>query len=295
MQVRDIELLVISDIHLGTYGCHAKELLKYLKSVNPKRVVLNGDIIDIWQFKKRYWPQSHMQVIHYIMEWINSGVQVDYITGNHDELLRKFVGLKLDSFSIRNKLLLELDGKRVWIFHGDVFDITMKHSRWLCKLGSTGYDVLIALNSFANWLSLRMGKGRISLSKRVKNSVKKAVKFIDDFEQTAADIGIDNQYDTVICGHIHQPKDRVYESSEGSIRYLNSGDWIENCTALEYNEGEWTVFDFFKDHLLQNLDYELIRMQDFTSSQLFERLQEEFTEIRLEEKGINLKELLTQD
>ena len=295
MQVRDIELLVISDIHLGTYGCHAKELLKYLKSVKPQRVVLNGDIVDIWQFKKRYWPQSHMQVIRHILEWINSGVQVDYITGNHDELLRKFVGFKMDSFSIRNKLLLELDGKRTWIFHGDVFDITMKHSRWLCKLGATGYDLLIALNGLANWISFRMGRGRISLSKRVKNSVKKAVKFIDDFEQTAAEIGIDNQYDVVICGHIHQPKDRRYSNDNGSIRYLNSGDWIENCTTLEYDAGEWTVYDFFADQLIQDIDYELIRMQDLSSKELFDQVLEEFTGLGLEEKGIDLRELLMQD
>lgn len=292
MQTREIELLVISDLHLGTYGCHAKELLKYLKSIKPQRVVLNGDIIDIWQFKKHYWPQSHMQVIRHILDWINKGIQVDYITGNHDEPLRKFSGLKMDSFSIRNKLLLELDGKRTWIFHGDVFDITMKHSRWLCKLGATGYDLLIGLNGLANWFSLKMGKGRISLSKRVKNSVKKAVKFVDDFEQTAAEIGIDNAYDVVVCGHIHQPKDRTYTNSNGTIRYLNSGDWIENCTALEYNEKEWKVYDFFADKLIKDLDYELIRIQDLSSSELFDQLQEEFIGMGLEEKSINLKEAL---
>ena len=126
---RPIDVVVISDVHLGTYGCHAKELLKYLKSINPKIIILNGDIIDIWQFSKRYWPKSHMKVIKYIIGWISQGKEIYYITGNHDEMLRKFVGFKLGSFVIKNKIVLELDGKKAWFFHGDVFDVTMQHSK----------------------------------------------------------------------------------------------------------------------------------------------------------------------
>lgn len=189
---RHVELVVISDVHLGTYGCRAKELLYYLKSIKPKIVVLNGDIIDIWQFNKSYWPKSHMKVIKHIMNWLSKGVKVYYITGNHDEMLRKFEGFKMGSFQILNKLIIELDNQeKAWIFHGDVFDVTMQHSKWLAKLGAIGYDTLIIINSLANWISETIFKrGKISFSKKIKNSVKGAIKFINGFEETAAEIGI---------------------------------------------------------------------------------------------------------
>ena len=129
---------------LATYGCHAKELLRYLKSIKPKTVILNGDIIDIWQFSKSYFPKSHMKVIKLLMNWMSKGIKTYYITGNHDEMLRKFAGFKMGSFRIVNKVVLELqDNKKAWIFHGDVFDVTMQHSKWLAKLGAVGYDTLI--------------------------------------------------------------------------------------------------------------------------------------------------------
>ena len=251
---RHLKILVLSDIHLGTFGCHAKELLSYLKTVKPETVVLNGDIIDIWQFSKRYWPKSHMKVIRQITDWMSKGVKVYYITGNHDEMLRKFSGFKMGKFSIQNKVILELeDGKKAWFFHGDVFDVTMQHSKWLARLGATGYDSLILLNRFVNLISEKVfKKGKLSLSKKIKNSVKTAVSFISNFELTAAEIGIQNGYGYVVCGHIHQPEIKEIVNSNGSIVYLNSGDWIENLTALEYSSGRWIIYKYneleFSDH-----------------------------------------------
>lgn len=244
MPKRDVEVVVISDVHLGTYGCHAKELLHYLKSIKPKALILNGDIIDIWQFSKSYWPESHMKVVRRIMKFISEGTPVYYLTGNHDEMLRKFAELDIGSFKLINKLVLELDGKKAWVFHGDVFDITMQHSKWLAKLGAIGYDSLILLNSFVNWCSSVLGKEKLSFSKKIKARFKDAVKFINDFEQTAADLAIDKGYDFVICGHIHQTEKRIIENGKGGVMYLNSGDWVENLTSLEYNDGEWTIFKY---------------------------------------------------
>jgi UDP-2,3-diacylglucosamine pyrophosphatase LpxH len=256
-QKRRVEVLVISDIHLGTFGCHAKELLCYLKSVKPDQVVLNGDIIDMWQFKKWYWPQSHMKVLQHILKWAIKGVPVTYLTGNHDEMLRQFPDLQFGSLRVQDKLLLELDGNKTWIFHGDVFDASIQYSKFIAKLGGQGYDLLILINKALNWISESAGQGRISLSKRVKNSVKQAVKFVSDFENTAAELAIENGYQAVICGHIHQPANRMYENEKGSVRYLNPGDWIENLTALEYNAGEWAVFTYPKaDALLSAEDSE---------------------------------------
>jgi UDP-2,3-diacylglucosamine pyrophosphatase LpxH len=244
MSKRKLNIAVLSDIHLGTFGCRAKAVNKYLKSIDPEILVLNGDIIDIWQFKKRYWPESHMKVVQRIFKMLANGTKVYYLTGNHDEMLRKFTDFKMGNLEILDKLVLNVDGKKAWIFHGDVFDITMKHSKWLAKLGAVGYDTLIMINSVVNWFSERMGRGKVSLSKKVKNSVKQAVKFIDDFEQTAIDIAIENKYDYVICGHIHQPGLRTVTTEKGSTTYLNSGDWIENLTALEYNDGAWNLYQY---------------------------------------------------
>ncbi|MFN5705001.1 MAG: UDP-2,3-diacylglucosamine diphosphatase [bacterium] len=246
MTKRPVEILVLSDIHLGTYGCHAKELLQYLKSVKPGIIILNGDIIDIWQFSKKYFPESHMKVLRKIMKFVSSDTPVYYLTGNHDELLRKFADFELGSLQLKNKLLLNIDGKKAWIFHGDVFDVTMQYSKWLAKLGAIGYDSLIHINTLINWFLQKFGKEKMSLSKKIKNSVKNAVKFINDFENTAAEIAIEKGYDFVICGHIHQPEIKKIKTEKGEVTYLNSGDWIENLSALEYNNGEWSIFDFRK-------------------------------------------------
>lgn len=269
---------MISDVHLGTYGCRAKELLHYLKSIKPKIVVLNGDIIDIWQFSKSYWPKSHMKVIKHLMNWLSKGVKVYYVTGNHDEMLRKFEGFKMGSFQIVNKLVLELDNsEKAWIFHGDVFDVTMQHSKWLAKLGAIGYDSLIMINSLANWISERVfNKGKLSFSKKLKNSVKSAVKFINSFEQTAADIGISNNYQYVVCGHIHHPEMRMIEQENGKIMYLNSGDWIENLSALEYHNGNWTLFRFDDSERVAMLNLPEEETDEMNIRQLFNQMLTEF-------------------
>lgn len=273
---RKLDILVLSDVHLGTYGCHAKELLLYLKTIKPKTVILNGDIIDIWQFSKRYWPKSHMKIIKQLMGWMGKGTKIYYVTGNHDEMLRKFVGFKMGSFKIVNKVILELDnGKTAWFFHGDVFDVTMQHSKWLAKLGAVGYDTLIHINRVANFISEKVfKKGKLSLSKKIKNSVKSAVKFINNFEQTAADIGISNKYDYVVCGHIHQPEMREIANEHGKIMYLNSGDWIENLTALEYTDGKWEIYRFDEVEMLNMSVHE--QEEELNNNQLFDNLVEEF-------------------
>ncbi|AWX46207.1 UDP-2,3-diacylglucosamine diphosphatase [Flagellimonas maritima] len=249
MKKRKIEVAVISDVHLGTYGCHADELITYLNSIQPKKLILNGDIIDIWQFNKRYFPPSHLKVLKNIIGMASKGTEVFYITGNHDEMLRKFSETSMGNIKIANKLILELDGKKAWIFHGDVFDVSIQNAKWLAKLGGYGYNILILINSFVNWCLAKMGRERYSLSKRIKNGVKGAIKYVNNFEKTAGDLAIENDYDYVICGHIHQPKKEYYENNSGSCLYLNSGDWVENLTALEYSFKRWRVYYYNHDKL----------------------------------------------
>jgi UDP-2,3-diacylglucosamine pyrophosphatase LpxH len=242
LKKRKVELVVISDVHLGTYGCHAKELLAYLSSIKPKTLILNGDIIDIWQFRKSYFPQNHLKVIKKIISLSSKGTKVYYLTGNHDEFLRKFTDLHLGNLSLQNKLVLDLDGKKAWIFHGDVFDSSITHAKWLAKLGGWGYDMLILINRFINWVLAKMNEEPYSLSKKIKNNVKSAVKFITNFESVCTELAIENKYDFVICGHIHEPKMERIKTDKGETMYLNSGDWIENLTALEYNNKKWKLY-----------------------------------------------------
>lgn len=241
---RKLDIVVISDVHLGTYGCQAKELLHYLNSIQPKKIILNGDIVDIWQFRKSYFPKAHLQVIKKIISFAAKGTKVYYITGNHDEKLRKFTGTKMGNIQVLDKLVLNLDGKKAWFFHGDVFDASIQHAKWIAKLGGWGYDFLILINQLVNWFLIRMGKEKYSLSKRIKNSVKSAVKFISNFENTATELAIENGFDYVVCGHIHQPVIEEKINLKGSCTYMNSGDWIENLTALEYYNEKWELYTY---------------------------------------------------
>ncbi|MDH7445661.1 UDP-2,3-diacylglucosamine diphosphatase [Aquimarina sp. 2201CG14-23] len=268
MKKRNVEVVVVSDIHLGTFGCHAKELLNYLNSINPKTLILNGDIVDIWQFRKHYFPKSHLKIIKKIINFASNDTEVIYITGNHDEMLRKFSDTKIGNFDLVDKLVLELDGKKAWIFHGDVFDASIQNAKWLAKLGGWGYDLLILINQIINWSLIKFGKEKFSLSKKIKNSVKKAVKYINDFEQVAAELAIDNNYQYVICGHIHQPQITVKSNKNGSCLYLNSGDWVENLTALEYHNKKWNLITYQKEEMESNTISDEIEEMDISLESL---------------------------
>jgi len=249
MKKRKIDLVVISDVHLGARVCHADELLAYLNSIQPKKLVLNGDIIDIWQFSERYFPASHLKVLRKIIGMASKGTEVFYITGNHDEILRKFGNTAMGNLHILDKLVLDLDGKKAWFFHGDVFDASTQNAKWLARLGGYGYRFLLSVNRITNWFLLKTGRERYSLSKKIKSSVKRAVRYSQEFEKTGVDIAIENNYDYVVCGHIHQPKKEIHLTKKGKCTYLNSGDWVENLTALEYSFKRWKIYKYNQDKL----------------------------------------------
>jgi len=220
-------------------------LVNYLKSIAPSILILNGDIIDGWQFTKRYFPAAHMMVLKEILQFITNGTRVFYITGNHDEMMRKYTDIQIGNFALTDKLVLEIDNKMTWIFHGDVFDNTTKGSaKILAKLGSSGYELLILFNRMINFILKSFGRERVSISKKVMAGVNKAVSKINDFELIAAELAISKKYDYVICGHIHQPQKKIVETKDGKVTYLNSGDWVEHLTALEYHQSEWTIFEY---------------------------------------------------
>lgn len=244
---RKLDLVILSDIHLGTYGCQAERLYKYLQSIDPGILILNGDIIDVWAFNKKYFPKSHMKVIGKIIKMASEGTKVHYLLGNHDDAFRRYGNFSMGNIQMGNKLLLDLDGRQTWIFHGDVFDLSIQHTKLLAKLGGKAYDFLILINALVNRICDKFGWEKFSLSRKIKESVKLAVKYVQDFEDMAIEHAILKNYDQVICGHLHSPVIREVKHERGSILYLNSGDWVENCTALEYNQTQWDLYKY-EDH-----------------------------------------------
>ena len=216
----DIDTLYLSDVHLGSKGCNAKEVLKTLKNYNAKNLVLVGDFIDGWLLQRRmYWPQSHNNVIQYVLKLSKKGTKVIYITGNHDEFLRSYSGEQFGDIEIVDEYI---EGS-IWTTHGDLYDGIVK-LHWLGKLGGRGYELSIMLD---RWMK-RMGF-RVSLSKWLKSKVKEAVKFVTNFENALAKEALERECDTVLCGHIHTPSDKIIENG---VRYLNCGDWIENNSYI---------------------------------------------------------------
>ena len=239
---RNLDILVISDLHLGTYGSEADEFLAYLDSINADKIVINGDFVDIMLFNKNFWPSSHMKVIKYFLELISQGKEIYYVTGNHDELMRKFLNFKIQNFKIVNQIVLETAKGKVWIFHGDVFDFSIQ-TQWLTKLAGFLYDYMIIFNSWINKKIMRpLGRKRLNFSKTIKSNVKTAVQYFANFEMKAAEVAQKNGYKYVVCGHIHTPKIESFNINGEEVIYMNSGDWLESLSSLEYADNKWSIY-----------------------------------------------------
>ena len=239
---RNLDILVISDLHLGTYGSEADEVLAYLDSINADKIVINGDFVDIMLFNKRFWPSSHMKVIKYFLDLISQGKEIYYVTGNHDELMRKFLNFKIQNFKIVNQIVLDTDEGKVWIFHGDVFDFSIQ-TQWLTKLAGFLYDYMIIFNSWINKKIMRpLGRKRLNFSKTIKSNVKTAVQYFANFEMKAAEVAQKNGYKYVVCGHIHTPKIESFNINGEEVIYMNSGDWLESLSSLEYADNKWSIY-----------------------------------------------------
>ena len=239
---RNLDILVISDLHLGTYGSEADEVLAYLDTINANKIVINGDFVDIMLFNKRFWPSSHMKVIKYFLDLISQGKEIYYVTGNHDELMRKFLNFKIQNFKIVNQIVLDTAKGKVWIFHGDVFDFSIQ-TQWLTKLAGFLYDYMIIFNSWINKKIMRpLGRKRLNFSKTIKSNVKTAVQYFANFEMKAAEVAQKNGYKYVVCGHIHTPKIESFNINGEEVIYMNSGDWLESLSSLEYADNKWSIY-----------------------------------------------------
>ena len=236
-EVRHYRAIWISDIHLGTSGCKAEFLLDFLRVNESDQLYLVGDIVDGWQLKRGwYWKQSHNDVVQKVLRKARKGTKVTYIVGNHDEVLREFLGLRFGEILIENEAVHELrDGRRLWVTHGDLFDGVIQYAKWLAYLGDTAYTMALKVNDHFNYLRHKMGMSYWSFSQYLKHRVKNAVSFITAFEEALTTEARRRGYDGVVCGHIHRPEIREING----ILYCNDGDWVESLSALvETHEGE---------------------------------------------------------
>ena len=247
MKTRKLEVSVISDIHLATHACKAKKVLKYLKSISPGILVLNGDIIDSWRFSRNYFPKVHLKVIRHLIKMLEKGVHIFYITGNHDEFLRKFNQTQIGNLKIVNQLILELDGQKTWIFHGDIFDHIIHQAKWLAKFGAASYGLLTIINKVVNIGITALGYREIIIYKSLKRRLNRNKNELSKYEQIVCKTAAHRDFQTVICGHTHVPKDKLILQEKESVRYINCGDWLENFTAAEYSAGKWNLFQFTED------------------------------------------------
>lgn len=244
MDKRTLEIVVISDVHLGAYECHAVELLKYLKSIEPKVLILNGDFLDAMQFKKRSLSKEHALVVKEILDKALQQTKVYYVTGNRDKVLKRFSEFSSSGVNIRYTLELQLENAKYWIFHGDTFSPYLKKYPLFMKLGSKIYGFLLRSDRVINKWRLRFGKARMSYAGRIKSRVKRSLEAIKIFEETALELAREEGYDYIICGHIHKPIIKSVEVDGHPVTYMNSGDWVEHLTALEYNFGKWNLYEY---------------------------------------------------
>ncbi|GIZ12025.1 UDP-2,3-diacylglucosamine hydrolase [Pseudomonas sp. NCCP-436] len=236
-----VRTLWISDVHLGTRDCQAERLEEFLGRFDAGCIYLVGDIIDGWKLRNGiYWPQSHTNVIRSLLSMSQRGTEVVYVTGNHDEFLRRYSSLVLGNIRLVDEAVhLTADGRRLWVIHGDQFDVITRYHRWLAFLGDTAYGVTLTLNRWLNYWRRRWGYGYWSLSAYLKHRVKRAVSFIGEFEQAIAHECVRRSLQGVVCGHIHHAEIRRL----GNIEYLNCGDWVESCTALiEHSDGRIELY-----------------------------------------------------
>jgi len=224
--------LWISDVHLGTPGCKAEHLVDFLKHTECENLYLVGDIIDGWKLRSSwFWPQEHTNVVRKILTKSKRGTKVYYVTGNHDEFLRKFVGFGLAIGNIRivnEHVHTTADGRRLLVTHGDAFDVITRYHRWIALVGDVAYEFTMQANDHLNRLRRLFGMRYWSLSAFAKKSVKNAVNIVSEFEQSVAHECRRRGLDGVVCGHIHHAEIRDIDG----VQYLNSGDWVESCTAL---------------------------------------------------------------
>ena len=236
--------IFLSDLHLGMRGSQATRVLDFVRHHQAERWVLVGDIVDGWALTRSWtWTQPHNDVVQKLLREVRKGAEMIYIPGNHDGAARQFVGLTFGGILVQRQMIHETaDGRRLLVLHGDEFDGAVRLAPWLSRLGARAYEASLALNAVVARVRERMGKPYWSLAAALKDRTKRALQYIDRFEEAVARRAAELDVDGVVCGHIHRPEIRMVASEAGAVLYANCGDWVENCTALvEHLDGRLEI------------------------------------------------------
>jgi UDP-2,3-diacylglucosamine pyrophosphatase LpxH len=243
--VRHVRTLFISDVHLGTRGCQADSLLDFLKVYEAEEIYLGGDMVDGWRLRQSWhWPQSHNGVVQKLLRKVRKGTRVVYIPGNHDEFLRDYADSNFGGVEVVEEAFHTCaDGRKMFILHGDKFDTVVRNVRWLALLGDHAYDFAIWLNGHIARVRRHLGLPYWSFSQWSKDKVKRAVSFVTAFEEAVVRDARHHKVDIVLCGHIHKATIKQFDD----VTYVNSGDWVESCTAiLEHHDGALEICNWHK-------------------------------------------------
>jgi len=233
----------ISDLHLGTPGRQATALLHFLRHLDCEILYLVGDIIDGWQLKRQwYWPQAHNDVVQKLLRKARKGTRLIFVPGNHDEFARRYLGHNFGGVDVvKDHVHTTVDGRRLWVTHGDLFDGVIQCAKWLAYVGDWAYELTLRLNSYLNRVRARLGLPYWSLSRYLKLKVKRAVSYVSDFEAAVAREARARGVHGVVCGHIHHAEMRTIDG----MLYCNDGDWVESLTALvEHSDGRLEIIDW---------------------------------------------------
>ncbi|WP_371743905.1 UDP-2,3-diacylglucosamine diphosphatase [Mangrovicoccus sp. HB161399] len=233
----------MSDIHLGTRGCQAEMFLDFLRHVQAEQIYLVGDIFDGWRLRRGWhWPQAHNNVIEALLARAHQGVPIIYIPGNHDEVMRRYLGTHFGGIDVRDEdTHVTADGRRLLVVHGDKYDVVVMNAKWLAHIGDWAYNLILLANTWYNRVRRLWGGQYWSLSNWAKQTVKRAVNFIGEFEKVLADEARRGGFDGIVCGHIHKAE----LSRLGEVLYANCGDWVESCTGIiEDHDGSLRLVDW---------------------------------------------------
>lgn len=237
MKVRSV---FISDVHLGTRGCRAELLIDFLQHHHAERIYLVGDIVEGARLdRRRSWPRAHVALVEEVLEQARTGADVIYVLGNHDAVLGRFVGRRLNGIAIVREAIHECaNGRRYLVVHGDQFDAVVEYAPWLARVGELAYQALLSINVALNTARHALGLDYWSVSAWAKGRVKEVIVFIGRFEQKLSAEARRLRVHGVVCGHIHH----AAEHAHYGVHYLNAGDWVESCTAiLEMHDGRFEV------------------------------------------------------
>ncbi|MAJ16278.1 MAG: UDP-2,3-diacylglucosamine hydrolase [Opitutia bacterium TMED67] len=235
--------VILSDVHLGSIGCSIDKVNHFIKNITCKEIILNGDIVDGWQLKRKgRWTKNNTRFVRLLLKKMEKdNTQITYLRGNHDDVLSRILPLKFDLLAFRENIQIEFNGRRYFVFHGDIYDTITSQFTFLAHIGDFGYQTLLRLNRIYNRYRNYRGKPYYSISKVLKAKVKRAVNFISNFEEKIVELAKARNCDGVICGHIHTPADKIIDG----VHYLNSGDWVESMTAIvEHMDGKVEVLEY---------------------------------------------------